>query len=153
MMEVDYTVLFTMVKTILKSPLLHLLITVIFFDILTGITKAIALKKLNSKISSVGMMKHFVVIAMVITVGTFSMIFDVRPFSYLFCIYYICTYGVSLLENYEAIGLPFPTSLKPFFEQMRENTDENLTGQIKADHIKVEKIEVKEVSKTDGSNH
>ena len=144
MMEVDYSLLFDLIKTIIKSPLIHLLITVIFFDILTGITKAIHLKKLNSKISSVGMMKHFVVVTMVICVGVFSMIFDVRPFSYMFCIYYICSYGLSLAENYEAIGLPFPSSLKPFFQQMRENADENIVGQ-----IKVDKMEVKQVDKNE----
>lgn len=140
-MEVDYSVLFSLIKTILKSPLLHLLITTIGFDIVTGVIKAIHLKKLNSKISSVGMMKHFVVVLMVFVVGVFSMVFNVRPFSYMFCIYYICSYGLSLAENYEAIGLPFPKSLKPFFEQMRQNADESIVGQIKVDTLHVNEIQ------------
>lgn len=140
MMEVELSMLFEFTKMILKSPLFHLLLATIVLDVITGFIKAFINRKVNSKISSVGMMKHFVVVAMVITVGTFSMIFDVRPFSYMFCTYYICSYGISLAENYEAIGLPFPASLKPFFQQMRENADENIVG-----HIKVDKMEVKQV--------
>ena len=137
MMEVNYTILVNMVKVIIKSPLLLLLIILIGMDIVTGTAKAIHLKQLNSKISKIGMIKHFTVVATVFCMGVFSMIFDVRPISIIFCGYYIFSYALSMLENYEALGWPFPSSLKPFFEQMRKNAEENI--------VKVDKLEVKQV--------
>lgn len=126
MQIVTFEVLYNNLNTIVKSPLFHILLIFIMFDVITGVIKAVKMKTLNSKISAVGMMKHFVVALMVMLVGIYSIAFNVRIVSYLFCSYYIASYGLSLIENYEAIGMPFPDSLRPFFKYMRDKSNQEI---------------------------
>ena len=42
------------------------------------------------------------------------------PISYTFTLGFIASYGMSLLENLEALGVPMPKGLREFFEQMKE---------------------------------
>src|SRR5574344_1517292 len=105
-------------KHLPQSVLYQILIVIIFFDILTGIGKAIIHKKLNSNIGIKGLIKHIVVILLQTVVGLYCRVLGVPFFSYSLCTFFMGFYGLSLLENANAIGVPFPENFKDLFEQM-----------------------------------
>ena len=109
-------------KDLSHSVLYQILIVIIFFDILTGIGKAIIRKKLNSDIGIKGLIKHIIVILLQTTVGLYCRVLGVTFFSYALSTFFLGFYGISLLENANAIGVPLPENLKEAFEQMQKKT-------------------------------
>lgn len=102
----------------------------IFFmgvDIVTGITVAIKNKNpaINSKIALLGGLKK-VNILLCVAIGH---IIDVHLLKTdimqtAITLFFIGNEGISIIENYGKIGLPFPKKLKAYFEQLREKSDE-----------------------------
>ena len=103
-----------------ESAIFQILVILIFLDILTGTSKAIANKNINSKISASGLMKHATILVLSTVIGIYARTLGVTPISYTFTLGFIASYGMSLLENLEALGVPMPKGLKEFFEQMRD---------------------------------
>lgn len=103
-----------------ESAIFQILVILIFLDIVTGTTKAIANKSINSKISASGLMKHATILVLSTIIGIYSRTLGVVAISQTFSLGFIASYGMSLLENLEAIGVPMPKGLKEFFEQMKD---------------------------------
>lgn len=100
----------------------QVLIIIIFFDVVTGVAKAIKQKRVNSKIGINGIIRHMVVIMIQTIVGLYSRVLGVDIVSYGLCVSFIGFYGLSLMENFDAIGVPFPKQFRAMFEQMRDRT-------------------------------
>lgn len=103
-----------------ESAIFQILVILIFLDIVTGTSKAIKNKSINSKISAAGLMKHATILVLSTVIGIYARTLGVVAISQTFVLGFIASYGMSLLENLEAIGVPMPKGLKEFFEQMRE---------------------------------
>lgn len=121
-MSVKVTDVIFQLKDLSQSVLYQILIVIIFFDILTGIGKAIIHKKINSDIGIKGLIKHIIVILLQTAVGLYCRVLGVTFFSYALCTFFIGFYGLSLLENANSIGVPLPENLKEIFEQMQKKT-------------------------------
>ena len=88
-----------------------------FFAITMGLIKAGVGKRFNSTISSAGILKH---VAMVIIPVLTSPLFDLisgggaywTAFTYLILV----TMILSIVENWIAVGLPFPDSLSKYLD-------------------------------------
>lgn len=139
MIELTQTILTTHLKSLLNSPYMHGLFWLVLIDIVTGYAKGIKLKKFDSKVGTNGLIRHFIVLVVMILIGTYARALGYQNFSIAACIFFMTNYGVSIMENWEALGLPFPDSIKPFFNQMRQNSEEKL-----AENLMVDKLEFKE---------
>ena len=104
-MEQTFTDLF-------NNQYLRLLVVVIVLDILAGTVRAIIQKALNSSIGTTGLLKHMLILISISVLTIFAPLFDLVLVSNAFIGFYIFQYGLSIVENWEAIGLPVPKWVK-----------------------------------------
>ena len=108
------------VKSLLHSGLFHILIVLILIDILTGYGKAYKTKLIDSKIGTNGIIRHTIIIILQVFVGVFSRVYGVHYVSIVLCLFNIGNYGISLLENLNKLGIPFPKGIEKYFVQMSQ---------------------------------
>lgn len=111
------------IQDVFTSPLYHILLWLIVFDIISGYIKAFKTKSFDSKISTNGWLKHGFVVMMMTVIGAYARALDAVMVSQVVCFGFISSYGLSLLENLDAIGVPYPESFRKFFKQMHDNND------------------------------
>ncbi len=111
------------VQDVFTSPLYHILLWLIVFDIISGYIKAFKTKSFDSKISTNGWLKHGFVVMMMTIIGAYARALDSVMVSQVVCFGFISSYGLSLLENLDAIGVPYPESFRKFFKQMHDNNE------------------------------
>lgn len=121
--KITIEVLRTQVQDVFTSPLYHILLWLIIFDIISGYIKAFKTKSFDSKISTNGWLKHGFVVMMMTIIGAYARALDSVMVSQVVCFGFISSYGLSLLENLDAIGVPYPESFKKYFKQMRNNNE------------------------------
>lgn len=102
----------------------HIFSGIIVFDIITGLAKAWVTKTVNSTIGRRGLIEHLIVLVLVVTVYPYLIFIGFEEVATAFIIFFIATYGVSLIENLSAIGVPFPKGLKRRLEKIRDAFDE-----------------------------
>ena len=101
----------------------HAFAGIIVFDIITGLAKAWVTKTVNSTIGRRGLIEHLIVLVSVVTVYPYLIFIGFEEVATAFIIFFIATYGVSLIENLSAIGVPFPKGLKRRLEKIRDAFD------------------------------
>ena len=111
------------VHDVFTSPLYHILLWLIIFDIISGYIKAFKTKSFDSKISTNGWLKHGFVVMMMTIIGAYARALDSVMISQVVCFGFISSYGLSLLENLDAIGVPYPESFKKYFKQMQDKNE------------------------------
>jgi len=121
--KITIEVLRTQVQDVFTSPLYHILLWLIIFDIISGYIKAFKTKSFDSKISTNGWLKHGFVVMMMTIIGAYARALDSVMVSQVVCFGFISSYGLSLLENLDAIGVPYPESFRKFFKQMQDKND------------------------------
>lgn len=102
---------------------IHAFAGIIVFDIITGLAKAWVTKTVNSTIGRRGLIEHLIVLVLVVTVYPYLIFIGFEEVATAFIIFFIATYGVSLIENLSAIGVPFPKGLKRRLEKIRDAFD------------------------------
>lgn len=95
-----------------NNQYLRLLVVVIVLDILAGTVRAIIQRALNSSIGTVGLLKHMLVLISISVLTIFAPLFELGVIANTFIAFYIFQYGLSIVENWEAIGLPVPQWVK-----------------------------------------
>lgn len=121
--KVTIEILRLQVHDVFTSPLYHILLWLIVFDIISGYIKAFKTKSFDSKISTNGWLKHGFVVMMMTIIGAYARALDSVMVSQVVCFGFISSYGLSLLENLEAIGVPYPESFKKYFKQMQDKNE------------------------------
>ena len=116
-MEQTFTDLF-------NNQYLRLLVVVIVLDILAGTVRAIIQKALNSSIGTTGLLKHMLILISISVLTIFAPLFDLVLVSNAFIGFYIFQYGLSIVENWEAIGLPVPKWVKERMNNKKLELDE-----------------------------
>ena len=101
----------------------HAFAGIIVFDIITGLAKAWVTKTVNSTIGRRGLIEHLIVLVLVVTVYPYLIFIGFEEVATAFIIFFIATYGVSLIDNLAAIGVPFPKGLKRRLEKIRDAFD------------------------------
>lgn len=98
--------------------LLKFVIICIVLDFITGLMKAIKQKKLNSKISYIGLLKKM---SLILFIG-FAHMMDVMLFDmnlrFIAIIAVITHEGLSVLENLSLLGVPVPKKIQDVLEQL-----------------------------------
>jgi len=111
---------------------LTILVTMMCIDYVTGVLVAISGKSpktegggLSSKVGFVGLARKgfLMLIVLVATmldkaIGNSSMVFQTAT-----VFYYIANEGLSILENADLMGVPFPTFVRERLEEMRERKE------------------------------
>lgn len=121
--KITVEVLKMQIQDVFTSPLYHILLWLIVFDIISGYIKAFKTKSFDSKISTNGWLKHGFVVMMMTVIGAYARALDAVMVSQVVCLGFISSYGLSLLENLDVIGVPYPENFRKFFKQMHDNND------------------------------
>lgn len=103
---------------------IHIFTGVIVLDILTGVAKAWVTKSLNSTIGRRGVIEHLAVLVLGVTIYPYLNFLGFEEVAATFIFFFIVTYGLSLIENLSAIGVPFPKGLKKRLEKIKDHFDE-----------------------------
>ena len=103
---------------------IHIFGGVIVLDILTGVAKAWVTKTLNSTIGRRGVIEHLAVLVLGVTIYPYLNFLGFEEVAATFIFFFIVTYGLSLIENLSAIGVPFPKGLKKRLEKIKKQFDE-----------------------------
>ena len=122
-LDVEFHVLKMHLEGLMRSPYIQILIWLIFFDVVSGYIKAFKLKRFDSKTSTNGLLRHALVCVVVIVTAMYARALGHREVGVTTCLFFIFSYAVSLSENWEALGLPFPESLKPYLKTMRQQQE------------------------------
>lgn len=113
-------------KSLSQSPYIHIFFWLMVLDIVTGYIKAFKTKRFDSKIGSMGLIRHFVVFTVIMLVAMYSRALGVRSFGIGWTMFFIANYLGSVLENWEAIGWAFPEFLKPYINQIKKDNERKL---------------------------
>ena len=103
----------------------YALVACVVVDYITGVITAIANKKWNKDIGLRGIAKKLLIFVIV----CLGIILDVKVLqrgSILqtsFSMFYISTELISIIENYDKMGLPIPKKLKEFIEEIRKEDE------------------------------
>ena len=138
MVDIEFQILSTHLEALTKSPYIQILFWIIMFDIMSGYMKAFKLKRFDSKTSTNGLLRHILVFSVVTFTALYARALGHREIGITTCLFFTMSYVGSLLENWEALGLPFPDALKPYINQMRKQQEK-----------KIKKLIEKEVEKYD----
>ena len=123
-MHITLTELVNRYYELFNDIYIHIFSGIIVFDIITGLAKAWVTKTVNSTIGRRGLIEHLIVLVLVVTVYPYLIFIGFEEVGRAFIIFFIATYGVSLIENLSAIGVPFPKGLKRRLEKIRDAFDE-----------------------------
>lgn len=123
-MEITLEMLASAYGNILTISQYQIFYGLVLFDVFTGLGKAIIKKRMNSTIGVNGMVKHFVILAMVTLIGPYLSLLNLDWVAWIFIRFFMAGYGISILENAEAIGAPLPKWFKEFFEKMRADAED-----------------------------
>lgn len=106
------------------DSLLVALLSLMVLDYVSGITKAIYNKKLNSHIGFKGLLKKVMMILVIITVSVLQKaISGAIPLRDIVLMFYIANEGISIIENLGAV-IPIPEKVKQFFEQLNADKED-----------------------------
>ena len=103
---------------------LEILLWMIVLDYLTGVFKAIFNKKLNSEVGIKGVIKkvgYLVIVA--VSVMLDRIIGDTGAIRNIVIFFFVANEGISLVENWVAMGLPMPQVIIDTLEQIKQKGD------------------------------
>lgn len=99
---------------------LKTLLVLIVLDYITGICKAIVNKKINSNIGAKGIIKkvgYLIIVALSFYLD--KVVGDTGAIRSLIIYFFVANEGISILENWSAMGLPLPKKIFEVLEQIK----------------------------------
>lgn len=91
--------------------MLKVLLMLIGFDVVMGLTCGLVYKDLNSRVGLIGLIKHSTVILIVLAFKYITTELNYLEYLPLMMIFYIIQYSLSILENAYCLGVPVPKIL------------------------------------------
>lgn len=114
------------INTVVNNQYLYVLLFFIMFDILTGTLKAFSNNTVYSKINKRGITNHITIFILCMFFTWVFCIFDMNEYSNILILFYIVSYGLSIIENVGAMGLPLPKWLKDKFLLLQKETNKGV---------------------------
>lgn len=96
----------------------------VILDIGTGMAKGVINQqtgKLNSTKGLLGLIKHAVVIFLILIIYPFMNAVGFQSPADALLVFYITTYGISVIENLGQMGVPFPEFIKKYFVKLQDD--------------------------------
>ena len=111
------------INTVVNNQYLYVLLFFIMFDILTGTLKAFSNNTVYSKINKRGITNHITIFLFCMFFTWVFCIFDENEYSNILIMFYIVSYGLSIIENMGEMGLPLPKWLSDKFKVLQDETN------------------------------
>ncbi len=105
---------------------LKTLLILMILDYITGICKSIVNKKVNSVIGLKGIVKkvgYLIIVALSFLLD--GMVGDTGAIRNLVVYFFVANEGISILENWGAMGLPLPAKILEVLEQLKKENGGN----------------------------
>ena len=107
------------------DTLFKALLIFIVLDYLSGIMRAIYTKKLSSKIGAKGIIKKIGYIVLIVVVEILDILLKDNGYLRNIIIYmFIANEGISILENWSAMGIKVPDFIKDKFSNLKGGDDD-----------------------------
>lgn len=107
------------------DTLFKALLILIVLDYLSGIMRAIYTKKLSSKIGAKGIIKKIGYIVLIVVVEILDILLKDNGYLRNIIIYmFIANEGISILENWSAMGIKVPDIIKDKFSNLKGGDDD-----------------------------
>lgn len=111
------------------DALIAVLVAVVVIDYITGVTKAIIKKELDSGVGFTGLLKKiaiFLIVALAVLIdkaipGTNG---AARAATIMF---YIANEGISILENIGLMGVPLPGGLQRWLSKLKDDAEQDIS--------------------------
>ena len=116
----------TQFNTVFENRFLYVLLFFIVFDIITGTLKAFSTNTVYSKINKQGITSHITIFLFCIFFTWVFCVFNVDEYSKILLLFYIVSYGLSIIENLSLMGLPIPEWLKEKFIVLQDETNRGI---------------------------
>ncbi|WP_272033061.1 phage holin family protein [Oceanobacillus kimchii] len=111
---------------------LHLLLLLMFLDILTGVFKAARNRNLWSRKSLFGYARKILILVVIILANVVDQILGLNgAVTYATVLFYLANEGLSILENLAAVGVTVPGGLEKRLKTIQEQEENNITSEIK----------------------
>ena len=121
----------TEINTVVNNKYLYVLLFFIMFDIIMGTLKAFSTNTVYSKINRHGITNHITIFLFCFFFSWVFCIFDVNEYSNILIMFYIVSYGLSIIENIGQMGLPLPQWLIEKFHVLQDETNKGVEDEIK----------------------
>ena len=115
-----------------QNDYLYILLVFIIFDFITGTLKSFRNSTVYSKINKKGATSHIAIFLFCIFFSWVFNIFKVPEYSKVLIMFYIVSYGLSIIENTGKMGIPLPKWLVEKFKVLQKETNEG----VESDEIK-----------------
>ena len=122
---IDWVIMSRVFETIFHDSIFWLLVTLIIIDFITGTVKAFMLKDVHSGTGINGLLKHTVVLLIVIVMSVVIILTGYNEFKYVVLFFYIFEYAISITENLDKIGVPFPEKISKSLRQWKDYDIDN----------------------------
>lgn len=116
------------INTTLHNEYLYILLIFLIFDIVTGTLKSFSTNTVYSKINKHGITTHITLFLFASFFTWVFSIFNVDEYSNVLLMFYIVSYGLSIIENIGQMGLPIPKWLTKKFKLLQEGEDNETEG-------------------------
>ena len=105
------------------------LVCVVAIDYITGVIKALILKKLDSNVGFRGLLKKVFIFALVALATVIDRMIPAANQAIRAAViaFYVANEGISILENAGEIGLPMPGALRTALKKLSETGEKNET--------------------------
>lgn len=110
--------------TIHQNPYVLVFGWMVVMDFVTGYSKSFIGNVANSTKGLQGLIKHLLVVVLVLSVCPLLAVLGFRPIATSFVLFYIATYGISIIENLGQAGVPLPDFVSKYFDKLnRQHTE------------------------------
>ena len=125
--------------TLQHSQLILALMIVSVLDVLLGYAKAFTLKVVDSSVGTIGIMKHILMVTVPMLIYPLFYSSELVNIWGIFVVSIIISNGISAIENWNQMGLPFPEQFKDYFANNDKKLAQTLLSQLKKERDKHEK--------------
>ena len=110
--------------TLHQNPYVLVFGWMVVMDFVTGYSKSFIGNVANSTKGLQGLIKHLLVVVLVLSVCPLLAVLGFRPIATSFILFYIATYGISIIENLGQAGVPLPDFVSKYFDKLnRQHTE------------------------------
>lgn len=108
------------IDVVVSNEYLYVLLIFIIFDVISGTLKSFSNNTVYSKISKKGITAHITIFLFAMFFSWVFCIFKVSEYTNVLLMFYIVSYGLSIIENIGQMGLPIPKWLTDKFKLLQE---------------------------------
>ena len=120
---IDWVILNETFGQLFHNSVFWLLVTLIVIDFITGTIKSFILKDVHSGTGINGLLKHTIILLVVIVMSVVIILVGYNEFMYVILLFYVFEYAISITENLDKIGVPFPEKLSKTLRQWKDDNN------------------------------